>query len=105
MARALIVGLTWLALTAAVSLVVGRVMLRADARQERAARAERRARARWVVGPASGADMATPLTQGTPGRPDEAVPRRDPRGSCALARPSRHGHPPTPRRPRGRGSP
>lgn len=105
MDRALIVGLAWLTLTAAISLVVGRAMLHADARQDRAARERQRARAaspvRWVAGPASAAGAGSTVAQDQTGRPVPAGPDRDPRPNCTITRPPRHGHPPAPRRPRG----
>lgn len=110
MVRALIVGLAWLACTAAISLVIGRAIRRADARHEEE-RGARRVRSAVPTArrPDAGSDGAVARRI-----PDAPAPAQAPvvRGSgpgsgdsCALARPRGHGLPPPSRRRRHRRAP
>lgn len=112
MVRALIIGLIWLACTAAISLVIARAIRRADARDAQHARDQRRTRSAVAAGrdaepssPALGAAApgssaaSSPHSPGLPGLDVETG-----RG-CALARPPGHGETSTSRRTRPRGTP
>lgn len=111
MIRALIVGLGWLTLTAAISLVLGRVLMRADARREQEVTGHPRARAapsaHWAAGAypitGCGGPVAPPGLISPRGPSGEGTPGKEQGLNCTLARPPRHGHPLRPRPPRGRG--
>ncbi|MEU2348296.1 hypothetical protein [Modestobacter sp. NPDC049651] len=84
MLQALIVGLVWLTGTAAVSVVIGRALRRADARQERDARDQRQDRLPAPTG------AARPVGRG---------PALPPASRGTVQHPSGHGLPPSARRP------
>lgn len=110
MVRVLIVGLVWLACTAAISLVIGRAIRRADAR------GQQEADRRHPLSPEP-AHQRTPLP--ATGDPDVAAQPHRARGDgargegdrppqggpgCALGRPPARARPPSSRRPRGGGT-
>jgi len=96
MVEALIVGLVWLTCTAAITLVIGRALRRADARQEQDARDAAPVRAPVVVPPRP--VERDPVVSPDP-PPADRGPGVPPGPSRSIPRPSGHGLPPASRRP------